>query len=318
MRFLLLMLCVMSLSACSSKKSFQESFEDSRNFHLFGGPSKKGPEDQWERCLEYAKAGKTRKTLRHTRYLVETWPDHPLAIKALRLRAGVYFADEQFNFAFDTYQALIDDYSGLFDYDEVLSQQLECARSMETKKYSAMFGLSHYLQPLEAIPLYEQILINAPHIQDAPEILLTIGEIYMRKGQYLKAVREFTTLEQTFPESPFSEIAAWRKTEALSSRAKQVPTNLQPLLAELAALDLFLDTYPNSERIEEARTRKGGVYNQLAKSRYEKGRFYETSLRNPEAALITYKSLIEQYPDSEWTAQAEERILELSESNPTP
>ncbi len=309
---------LVTFTACSGKKPFQESFEDNRNFHLFGGPSKKGPEDQWERCKRLEDEGKISAALRHARYLVETWPDHPLAMDALRLRAGLYFSEEQFRFAFDSYQALIDDYSGMFDYDEVLSLQLECARQMEVKKYSALFGLSHYLQPLEAIPMYEQILVNAPHIQDAPEILLTIGEIYMRKKQYINAVAQFTKLEQTFPESSFSETAALRKADAYRLRAKQVPTDLQPLEAELVALDHFLATYTTSEKLEEVRIRKHNAYNQLAKARFDKAQFYENSIRNPEAAIRTYESLIEQYPDSEWTPRAEERILELSESTTNP
>jgi len=305
-------------TSCSGNKPFEESFEANRDFHLFGGPSRKGPEDQWERCLRFEEKGKTTKALRHARYLVETWPDHPLAIEALDLRARLYFSEEQYRFAFDSYQALIDDYTGLFNYDVILSKQLECARKMEDKKYSALFGLSYYKQPLEAIPMYEQILVNAPHIQDAPEILLTIGEIYMRKSQYMKAVTQFTKLEQTFPESSFSETAALRKADAFRRRGKQVPTDLQPLEAELLALDHFLQTYSTSEKLEEVRLRKSEVYNLLAKARYDKGRFYETNLRNPDAALRTYESLLEQYPDSEWTAPAEERIVELSESITSP
>jgi tetratricopeptide (TPR) repeat protein len=258
------------------------------------------------------------RAIRHCRYLVETWPDHPLAVQALRLRADLFFAQEQYQFAFEAYQTLIDEYAGLFDYDAVLTQQLECARKLEHKKHTALFGLSSFLRPRDAIPLYEQILVNAPHIQDAPEIQLTIGRIHMRERDFLLAADVFTTLEQQFPQSPFSEQAALERIEAYRLQGEKTPTDLQSLQAELYALDHFLNTYPNSEQTEEIRLRKHTVYNLLAQSRFETAEFYLNHAKDTTAALRTYQSVLEQYPDSEWTEKAEQRILDLRQDTSTP
>lgn len=310
---LLTALCLPSLPA--REEAFTETFEDNRSFHLFGGPSRKGPEDQWERCQGFVEEGKLRKAIRHTRYLVETWPDHPRAVDAQRLHADLLFAREEYKAAFDAYQGLIDRFAGLFDYDEILAQQLECARKKQNKVYSSFFGLGSYEKPLEAIPLYRSILVNAPHIREAPEILHTIGEIYLDRKKYSEAVEEFTRLEQEFPESPFSESAALGRADAYRGMARKSPTDLRPKMAELAALDHFNQTYPESERIEDIRLRKKEVYDHLAQNRFEKGLFYEETLDEPAAAKVIYRSVLEQYPDSEWTAKAEARILSLS---PTP
>jgi outer membrane assembly lipoprotein YfiO len=299
--------------AHAAEDSFTETLEDNRKFHLFGGPKKEGPEAQWDYCQELVEKEKFRKAIRHAKYLVQTWPDHPRAVEAQRLRADLHFAKEEYQFAFDAYQELIENFAGLFDYNDVLTQQLECARKLENKVYKAFFGLNTYQQPLEAIPLYRQVLVNAPHIRDAPEILFTIGNIYMGRKQYINAVAEYDRLEQQFPDSPFSELAALRRAEAYQERARQTPTDVQPLEAELMALNHFLETYPDSERIPDARLRMKSVYDRLAELRFEKGVFYQESLREPEAALTIYRSLLEQYPDSEWTVQARERILSLTQ-----
>lgn len=302
-------------SPLPAREAYSENFEDSRKFHLFGGPSRKGPEDQWQRCQEFVQDEKFRKAIRHTGYLVDTWPDHPLAVEAQRLQADLLFAREEYQAAFDAYQTLIDRFAGLFDYDEILAQQLECARKKENKVYSSFFGLGSYEKPLEAIPLYRKVLVNAPHIREAPEILHTIGQIYLGRKKFGEAADEFTRLEQEFADSPFSELAALGRAEAYRGMAKKNPTDLRPQEAELAALDHFIHTYPDSERLPDVRLRKKKVYDQMAEARFEKGQFYENTLKEPDAALVMYQSVLKQYPDSEWTARAEARILNLS---PTP
>jgi tetratricopeptide (TPR) repeat protein len=311
-----LWLCTLLTSPLHADQAYSESFEGERRFHLLGGPKREGPEAQWIYCQELVQKGKIRKAIRHGRYLVDTWPDHPKAVAAQRLQADLLFSREEYQAAFDAYQALIDQFAGLFDYNAVLSQQLECARQLQTKIYSAFFGLSRYEQPLEAIPLYRQVLVNAPHIQDAPEILHTIGNIYLSRKKYPEAIEEFNRLEQQFPESPFSELAALRRADAYRDLAESTPTDMRPLESEYVSLDHFLQIYPDSDRVPDVRHRKKTVYDALAAARFDKARFYEESLQKPEAALTLYQSLLEQYPDSEWTGKAEERIVFLKQILP--
>jgi outer membrane protein assembly factor BamD (BamD/ComL family) len=313
-----LLIALFASTAVAQEEAYTETFDNQRKFFFFGGPSKKGPEDQWQRIQGLIKREKNKSAIKQAGYLVQTWPDHPLAVDAQRLRADLYFSREEYKLAFDAYQGLIDDFAGLFDYNAVLTQQLECARNLEKKKYSALFGLSVYTQPLEAIRLYEQILVNAPHIQDAPEILYTMGNIYMRQSKHLEAIKEFDALEQQFPNSPFSELAALERAQAYQKRAKRYPTDLRPVEAEQQALDHFIATYPNSERLAEVRLRLKIVYDYLAKARYEKGFFYENTLNKPDAALTIYQTVVKQYPDSEWTPKAKTRILGLTSPPTSP
>lgn len=309
---LLLLLVLGTTLGAKEREIYDESLDSQRKFHLFGGPDRKGPEAQWENIQEMVTRRHYRSATRHSGYLVDTWPEHPLAVKAQRLRADLYFARGRFSDSFDAYQGLIDRFSGQIDYEEVLALQLECARRLETKKFSAFFGLGSYTDPLEAVPLYRQLLTNAPRIEMSPEILLRIGKIQYDKYKYSEAIIEFDLLEQRYPRTALAEEAAYLRASAFEKIALKHPTDLGPQESALQAISHFLETYPNSSRVEDLRQRRRVAYERLALERFEQGRFYEKRANNPAAAIVSYQSLLTQFPDSEWTAPARERILSLT------
>ncbi len=313
LRFLCLA-CLLAVPAFAKEREvYDESIESTRDFDLLGGPSREGPEHEWQIVLDYEQKNKLKKAIKHAGYLTKAWPDHPLAVKAQRKKGDLYFAREEYPKAFDAYQGLIDNYVGSFVYADVLKQQLECARKTEHKVYHALFGLTSYEDPMDAIPLYRQLLTNAPHMADAPQILFDMGEIYLRESKYLEAIQEFKLLEQRYPESDLSEFAVIRTADAYAKLSKRNPSDVRPIEGELSTLDHYLSRYPLGEKVNEIRLRQKKVYEKLAGQHFTLGEYYENILRRPDSALVIYRSLLEQFPDSEWTGPARERILDLSQ-----
>lgn len=312
--FLCLFSCLSSLPAPAKEREvYDESIESKRKFDFLGGPSREGPETEWTRVEAAVEKDRLKRAIKHAGFLTRTWPDHPLAVEAQRMKADLYFAREEYLKAFNAYQDLIDNYVGSFVYAEVLAQQLESARKTEHKVYHALFGLTSYEDPMEAVPLYRQLLTNAPHMREAPQILYDLGEIYFGKNKYLEAIQEFQLLEQRYPESSLSAKAGLRVADAYARIANRNPTDLRPIEGELNALKHFIAVYPESEQVPAARLRQKTAYDKLAELQFKLGKFYETAMNRPDAALVTYRSLLERFPDSEWTVQAKERILDLSE-----
>ncbi|MGA0333269.1 MAG: tetratricopeptide repeat protein [Kiritimatiellia bacterium] len=311
--FCMLLLSLAPFSPAKEREVYDESIESTRDFSLLGGPSREGPEKEWQLTQENIEKNKLKKAIKHAGYLTKTWPDHPLAMQAQRIKGDLYFALEEYKLAFEAYQGLIDNYVGSFVYAEILQQQLECARKTEHMKYKALFGLTSYRDPMEAVPLYRQLLTNAPHMAEAPQILYDLGEIYFRENKFLEAIQEFRVLEQRYPGSPLSTEAVVRIADAYAKLAKRNPTDARPVEGELETLNQFLTRYPDHEKAAEIRLRRRVCYEKLAALQFELASYYENNLRRPDSALVTYKSLLEQFPDSEWTAPARERILEISQ-----
>jgi outer membrane protein assembly factor BamD len=234
-------------------------------------------------------------------------------VDALRLQGDLHFAREDFQLAFQSYQELIDSYAGQFEYESVLRQQLEAARKQETKVYKAMFGLNSFQRPMAAIPMYRQLLTNAPKMREAPQILFDIAEIYHRKRNFQQAIQEYRLLEQRFPNHPLAENAVLRMAEAYTALAERHPTDVRPLEGALDTLTYFKARFAESTFLPDVRLKRKEVYDRLAALRFEQAMFYEENLRRPQAALVGYRALVEQFPDSEWTLPARERILELTQ-----
>ena len=314
MNFSRMLLLLSSLTLCLSVwggTPYEETIDERRGFRLFGGPTREGPEAQWARVEDFIARERIRAAIRHSRYLVNAWPDHPRAVDAQRMIADLQFARENYEEAFQAYQELIDNYAGMFNYNEILEQQLICAERVQAQSTWALFG--RYNNPENAVPLYRQFITNAPHLEITPELIHRIGEILMEKRKYAEAIQEYDLLEDRYPQSPYSVKAAFRRAEAFAKIAERHPTDLGPSRSALAAFSYFVEAYPHSEQAETAMERREHFYNHLAAQKYEQARFYEENMRRPDAALATYEAVISQFPDSSWTEKARERINRLNQ-----
>lgn len=311
-----LLLCgtVLLYPSRAGAEAFEESFEDQRGFRLFGGPSRQGPEHQWERIEEAKEAGRTRRAIRRARQLVLAWPDHELAPRAQRLIGDLYRKRGNPEAAFDALQDLINAYAGLFDYQEVLDLQLELAEEVEHRVTRALF--TRYTQPQDAIPLYRQLIINAPHADITPELMFRIGDIQLNRRRFRDAVEEFNLLEERFPDSEFAMKGSWHRARAFDRLARRYPTDASVVLSAWQAYLSFLNTHPGSEYADEAEERMTHYYNLAAERQYQLAVFYEERMSKPEAARVTLESLLQEFSESDWAVRAADR-LEILQPTPT-
>lgn len=292
-----------------ARQAFEEDFESQRTFRLLGGPSREGPEAQWQRVQDFAERGRRRTAIRHARYLVETWPDHPRAPESLRLISDMQTERGNYALAFDALQRLIDGYAGMFDYNEVLALQLNLAERLEQRTVRALFGT--FNDPSEAIPLFRQLVTNAPHAPETPDWIYRIGKIHLQRRNFEEAIQEFDLLEQRYPTHPLAEQAAIRRAETFARLARRHPTDAAAQQSAWQAFMFVLEAYPATEARETVEQEATTFLNRLAGMRYEQARFYQENMRRPDAALVAFRSLVQQFPESEWAGPAQKRVQAL-------
>ena len=301
------------LTAKETDTGFEDNLDAQRKFSLFGRAAREGAEAQWVRCNEYVNQNKIKKAIKHCGYLVDAWPDHALANDAQRLKADLLFAQGEFKDAFDAYQFMITDFSGRFDYDAVIQQQLETARKIETETHTTLFGFSHYTKPSNAIPHYRTLMANAPEMVVMPEIGYRIGEIMLEQKKYEEALTEFEQVEQRYPNTPTAIRAAFQRAQSYIHLAKKNKQDARAIENAWAAVSVFLSTYPGNEFSEKAYKQQQNLHNQLAAIRFKQAEFYEVRAGNRKAALVCYEALTVEFPDSDWTLKAKSRIDALSD-----
>ena len=79
-------------------------------------------------------------------------------------------------------------------------------------------------------------------------------------------------------------------------------------------MQVHLTRYPGADGNAEMLTMLERMRSRLAKSYYQKAVYYETLEDKPRSAYVAYQSLLEEFPNSEWTEIANGRIKELRQS----
>ena len=72
----------------------------------------------------------------------------------------------------------------------------------------------------------------------------------------------------------------------------------------------FLKKHPDSEMAPDAKQVVDKLKSREAENAYETAKFYEAR-KAPESAVIYYKDIAQNYPDTEWAKKAQERLNEL-------
>ena len=131
----------------------------------------------------------------------------------------------------------------------------------------------------------------------------------MEFGEAITACNE---LIAAYPQSPQEELAVFQKALSAHAVALEARSDDQAARAARAAALLFLDKYPSSDKVTNARQMAQSMYDRLALSQWNRARYYDQTARKPKAALLAYQKLVEQFPVSEWTQPAQARINELT------
>jgi outer membrane protein assembly factor BamD (BamD/ComL family) len=312
---ILFALCFCTHPAFAGDEEREEAFSGSPKWWwAISGPSEKNPEDQYKLAQERIEAGKVKKGITTLEYLVQFWPESPLAPKAQLEVAEKYESLEKWRKAFEAYQHLVTRYAGQFNYEKAIESQYEIARKMEDTRIGDVLFLPGFAAPEEAIPFYTQIVTNAPQWEMSSTCLHRVGELYQETGKHRQAIATFEQVLSQYPTSANAELSSYEKAHSLTLIAKGRPNDDTSAEQAWAALTLFLEQYKSldQKRTDEAFELLNTIRQRLAASAWKKARYYDETKTNPKAALISYRALVEEFPDSEWTASAKSRIETLS------
>ncbi len=279
--------------------------------HSFFGKRMPTSAEQWDYARETQDKGWLKKADRRMLYLVRRWPNSQEAPRAQRARADMFYARGKLKEAFRQYQYLIDNYSSrMHDYDSVLESQFEIALDvMNRRRMRWLFG--GYRAPEYAVPHFEDVIRNGPQWPRAPEAQFLIGKCHQDANELELAISAYGVLGYRYPESSFAEEAAWQRIGCLNKLRKEYPNSLEILDRTLTATTVFLSTHPQSANKGRIIQLRNNLYEVMAGKAFDAAAFYAKVPKKPEAAIIYYERMIEEYPKSKLVPEAHKRIDEL-------
>ncbi|MDF7801016.1 outer membrane protein assembly factor BamD [Pontiellaceae bacterium B1224] len=271
------------------------------------------PVEQWDFAKKTWDKGRLKKAADRMLYLYRRWPNSKEAPWAARARADIQFERKKWKDAFSDYQYLIDNYSGrMVDYDSVLERQFEIAvKIMKRRRMRWLFG--GYRAPEYAVEYFEGVNRNGPQWKRAPEAQYMVGKCNQDSKEYELAISAYAVLGYRYPDSEYAEEAAWQQVQCLIKLRQDFPSSPEILDRTLTATTVYLSTYPASERKSDIIQLRNELYEVKAGRVFNEAAFYAKVPKEPEAAIIYYEKMIEEYPRSERVPDAEKRIAELKE-----
>ncbi|MDR3013078.1 MAG: outer membrane protein assembly factor BamD [Chitinispirillales bacterium] len=155
----------------------------------------------------------------------------------------------------------------------------------------------------DAIRILEEIKYQCGGIPLMDTVYYYTGMSHFRLRQYENARFEFEILYREFPRSPFVEeahfrIAHMRYIQSLPSFRDQTDTK-----EAIRLLLDYLDLFPRGNFSDSAKAMYASALNKLAEKEFNNARFYRRQ-RKHEAALIYYRAVLSDYPESKFVPEA--------------
>ena len=133
---------------------------------------------------------------------------------------------------------------------------------------------------LQAREYFRQIVDNYPQSPFRPDAKLSVGDTYIGEHSteaLLLAVNEFREFLTFYPTSPRADYAQFRLATALAEQMLAPERDQSNTREAVKELQVFLDRYPNSALLPEAKALMRSAKDRLSEASYRVGFFYYRS-----------------------------------------
>jgi outer membrane assembly lipoprotein YfiO len=188
---------------------------------------------------------------------------------------------------------------------KIKSKQYDC--SMKMSDALELYKKQKYSR---VKTLLEDVKIQCSGSPVIDSVLYYLGMSDMHMKAYVDARTEFEALAQDFPNSPFYEEAQFRIGLSVYRQSHTSSRDQTETKEAIRLLRDFLETYPDGNMADSASKYLNDAVEKLAQKEFDNARFYE-KIHEPEAAVMYYKSFVNEYPGSRLTDQACLNLAEL-------
>ena len=130
-----------------------------------------------------------------------------------------------------------------------------------------------------------------------------LAESYRHDEEYALAAVEYRILVSDYGYSEYVDDAFFLEGVCAFRQADRAERDQTKTYEALSRIDRFLQIFPDSPRIEEARQVKHEIHARLGKKYFMNAKLY-FSMGHAEAALIYFDKVISFFPDTDWATRS--------------
>ncbi len=178
-------------------------------------------------------------------------------------------------------------------------------------KYAAAIDYYDKKDYYRALQLFQQLINFYQGTDKAEKMQFYYAYCYYHQQDYILASYYFKRFATTYPRSKFAEEAVYMNAYCYFLDSPPSSLDQTNTFTAITELQLFIDMYPNSERVAEATDLIDQLRAKLQKKDLEIADLY-LKMRLFEAAIKSYENLLKEYPDTDFK---EEILFNILKSN---
>jgi len=164
----------------------------------------------------------------------------------------------------------------------------------------------------KAQSLYELVIPFYRGKKEAEDVFYRYAYTYYHLDQYILASHYFENFTKTFYNSTKKEEMAFMSAYANYRMSPNYKLDQEPSETALEKLQYFINTYPNSTRIEECNALMDELRLKLEDKSYHQGKLYY-DLKNYQAAMTSLQNTLKDFPETKRSEELRFLILKSSE-----
>ena len=154
-----------------------------------------------------------------------------------------------------------------------------------------------------AMTLFDELLLYYRGTDTSEKINYYYSYCYFGDGDFLQAGFYFTKFASTFPTSRYSEECKYMSAYCQYMYSPKYSLDQTISIDAMKELQLFINMYPKSDKVAKCNELIDELRGKLERKSYEIAKLYY-KIENYESAVVTFKNLLKDFPDSKYKEQA--------------
>ena len=267
---------------------------------------KTNPKEQFAFAKEFYDAKKYEDAKREFHKLIKAYPK---SFEASESQFYLGLTEEtQGNLyeAYQAYQKVIDKYPFSERIQDIIEREYKIAEQfMQGAKRKAL-GVA---LPVEnpAIEIFTKVIENSTYGPLAPKAQYKLGLVLKGLMRYYEAEDAFNKVITNYPNSEWVEASRFQIASCRAAVSRGPDYDQGAAQEAKQKFEEFVKEHPDAALSRDAEKTIGQLKDKEAESSFSIARFYERQ-KAYAAAKVYYNDLINNYPDSSWSAKAMERL----------
>ena len=214
--------------------------------------------------------------------------------------------------AFDAFSIYVTKYPQGGDFDAVVEQMFKIAKLFLDGEKKKIMGVPVGSSMSRAQTMFETIVKSAPFSKYAALAQFNVGQALEKQGKYPEAIKAYQVVVNKYAGDAVADDALYQVGYVQLRNYREGSYNRADAAKAREAFEDFINRYPDSEKVPQAKENMKSLETGSAKSTLEIARYYDKT-KQYRAAVIYYNDVIKSQPGSPESETAKTRIEELKQ-----